>query len=56
MIMDGKEVEGYYSNIDCSKNSIKLLAVIHGEQCQNILLMNTDRQGNVYIVKKDECE
>lgn len=56
VIMDGEEIDAYYSNIKCSKNSIKLLAVIHGEQCQNILLMNTDNEGNVYIVKKDECD
>lgn len=56
VIMDGEEIDEYYSNIKCSKNSIKLLAVIHGEQCKNILLMNTDSEGNVYMVKKEEDE
>lgn len=54
VIMDGKEVEEYYSNIACSKNSIKVLAVINGVQSENVLLMNTDSNGNVYIVKKEE--
>ncbi|WP_177918905.1 DUF421 domain-containing protein [uncultured Eubacterium sp.] len=56
VIMDGKEVEEYYSNITCSKNSIKVLAVINGVQSENVLLMNTDSNGNVYIVKKEESK
>ena len=52
--MDGKAVEGYYSNVSISEDEIRLSAVINGEQIENIMLMNVSQNGNVYIVKKEE--
>ena len=54
VVLDGKAVEGYYSNITVSEDEIRLNAVINGEQIENIMLMNISQNGNVYIVKKKE--
>ena len=54
VVLDGKAVEGYYSNVSISEDEIRLSAVINGEQIENIMLMNVSQNGNVYIVKKEE--
>lgn len=54
VVLDGKAVEGYYSNITVNEDEIRLNAVINGEQIENIMLMNISQNGNVYIVKKEE--
>ena len=56
VVLDGKAVEGYYSNITVSEDEIRLNAVINGEQIENIMLMNISQNGNVYIVKKENDE
>lgn len=56
VVLDGKVVEGYYSNITVSEDEIRLNAVINGEQIENIMLMNISQNGNVYIVKKENDE
>lgn len=53
VVLDGKAVEGYYSNITVNEDEIRLNAVINGEQIENIMLMNISQNGNVYIVKKE---
>lgn len=54
VVLDGKAVEGYYSNVSINEDEIRLSAVINGEQIENIMLMNISQNGNVYIVKKEE--
>ena len=54
VVLDGKAVEGYYSNITVNEDEIRLNAVINGEQIENIMLMNVSQNGNIYIVKKEE--
>lgn len=54
VVLDGKAVEGYYSNIKISEDEIRLNAVINGEQIENIMLMNLSQDGTVYIVKKEK--
>ena len=56
VVLDGKAVEGYYSNITVIEDEIRLNAVINGEQIENIMLMNISQNGNVYIVKKENDE
>lgn len=56
VVLDGKAVEGYYSNITVNEDEIRLNAVINGEQIENIMLMNISQNGNVYIVKKENDE
>ena len=54
VIIDGKPVTEYFGNVNFNENEIKLLAVTNGEQVQNLLVMNVDSNGNVYMVKKEE--
>lgn len=56
VVLDGKAVEGYYSNITVNEDEIRLNAVINGEQIENIMLMNVSQNGNVFIVKKENDE
>ena len=56
VVLDGKAVVGYYSNITVNEDEIRLNAVINGEQIENIMLMNISQNGNVYIVKKENDE
>ena len=56
VVLDGKAVEGYYSNITVNEDEIRLNAIINGEQIENIMLMNISQNGNVYIVKKENDE
>ena len=37
-----------------NENEIKILAVTNGDQGQNLLMINVDSNGNVYMVKKEE--
>lgn len=54
VIIDGKVIEDYYSNVFKNKDIIKLTAVENGEQVQNIMLMNISKDGSAYIVKKEQ--
>lgn len=54
VIIDGQPVEKYFSNTKYNADEIKLIAVINGEQVENIMFMNINENKEAYIVRKEE--
>lgn len=53
-IVDGKVVADCFGNVNIDENEAKLIAILNGEQPQNILVMTIKNDGTAYIVAKEE--